>query len=232
MDSDRSASARKWIVGGLVIAAAVAIGGVVGHRDLSAEVDRVIEACRSAGPEVYFGAMAILPIFGFSLFAFVASAGPIFAPTLGVGPVIGCGLGALAVNVSLSYLLARRALRPLAERLIRHFGWALPDVCRYGPWEVAFLTRLLPGPPFGLQSCLLGVAGMPFGIYLVTSLAVPALYFSGMVCLSSGAAMHSPWAAGGAGLALVLVGWAAHRLRLRLTRPWPGGSSAALPEAG
>lgn len=232
MDSVRLVPARKWIVGALVILAAIGVGAVVGHRDLTQAVDRVVEACRIAGPWVYFGAMAILPIFGFSLFAFVASAGPIFAPTLGIVPVIGSGLAALTVNVSLSYLLAHRALRPLATRLIRHFGWRLPDVCRYGPWEVALLTRLLPGPPFGLQSCLLGVAGIPFGIYLVTSLAVPALYFSGMVCLSSGAAMHSPWTAGAAGLALGLVGWGVHRVRMRLTRPWNEGSSAALTEAG
>jgi uncharacterized membrane protein YdjX (TVP38/TMEM64 family) len=223
---------RKSIVFTVIgLTAIVVIICLAGHRNVTAWVEQVVHTCGDAGPWVYFGAMAILPIFGFSLFAFVASAGPVFVPTLGLGPVIAFGLGALAVNVSLSYLLARYALRPWAVRVIRHFGCTLPDICRYGPWEVSVLVRLLPGPPFGLQSCLLGVAGIPFGIYLATSLAIPALYFTGMVCLSTGATTHSPWMAAGAGLTLIAVCWAVYRLRLRLTRPW-NGSGAALTEAG
>ena len=175
--------------------------------------------------------MAVLPVFGFSLFAFVVSAGPIFAPVLGVGPVMACGMAALAANVSLSYLLARYALRPCALRWTQRQGWTLPDVRRYGPWEVALLVRLIPGPPFGLQSCLLALAGTPFGIYLPTSVAIPALYFCGMVCVGDGAFTHRPWLAAGAGAALLFVGWIAHRLRLRLTRSGPA-DRAALPQAG
>jgi uncharacterized membrane protein YdjX (TVP38/TMEM64 family) len=216
MDTLRRTRLRRWSVFVAVVLAVVPVIAHAEHRSIAATVNRVVELCHSAGPWVYFAAMAILPVFGFSLFAFVASAGPLFVPSLGAAAVIASGVAALTVNVTLSYLLARRALRPLAERLIRHFGCVTPDFGRYGPWDVALLMRLLPGPPFGLQSCILGVAGIPFGVYLVTSIAVPALYFSGMVCVSSGAAAHNPWLACGAGFCLIGVCCAAHRLRRRL----------------
>ena len=231
MSYGRTTPSRKSIYMSLLALATLIVAYIAGYHRISAGIERVVESCRLAGPWFFFGAMAILPIFGFSLFAFFATAGPVFAPTMGVGPVIASGLAALAVNVSLSYLLARQALRPFALRLVRRFGWALPEVGRYGAWEVSLLMRLLPGPPFGLQSCLLGLAEIPFGIYLATSLAIPALYFSGMVCLSGGAAMHNPWAAAGAGLGLIALCWTVHRLRIRLTRQWRR-SGAALPEVG
>jgi uncharacterized membrane protein YdjX (TVP38/TMEM64 family) len=180
-------------------------------------ISEVIGFCRSGGPGLYFTAMAILPVFGFSLFAFVASAGPIFAPVMGIGPVIACGIAALAANVTLSYLLARYALRPSALRWTRRQGWRLPDARRCGAWEMALLVRLIPGPPFGLQSCVLALAGTPFGIYLPTSVAIPSVYFCGMVCVGDGALTHRPWLAAGAGCGLLLVGWMAHRLRLSAT---------------
>jgi len=194
-------------------------------------VSEVIGFCRLGGPGLYFCAMAVLPIFGFSLFAFVVSAGPIFAPVMGAGPVIACGLAALSANATLSYLLARYALRPYALRWTQRHGVRLPDVRRYGPWEIALLARLIPGPPFGLQSCLLALAGTPFGVYLLTSVAIPGLYFCGMVALGSGTMSHRPWLAASAGGGLLTVGWLANRLRLRLTRPWPE-DRAALPQAG
>ncbi len=194
-------------------------------------VAEVIGFCRQGGPWLYFSAMAVLPIFGFSLLAFVVSAGPIFAPVLGAGPVIACGVAALCANVSLSYLLARYALRPCALRWTQRRGLPLPDVRRYGPWEIALLARLIPGPPFGLQSCLLALAGTPFLIYLPTSVAIPSLYFCGMVALGNGTMSHRPWLALTAGVGLLAVGWLAHRLRLRLTRAWPT-DRAGLPQVG
>jgi len=191
-------------------------------------VSAVIGFCRSGGPWLFFGAMAVLPVFGFSLFAFVVSAGPIFVPVMGAGPVLACGISALAANVTLSYLLARYALRPWALRWTRRQGWRLPDVCRYGPWEVALLARLVPGPPFGLQSCLLALGGTPYGIFLPTSLAIPMLYFCGMVCVGSGAGSHRPWLAAGAGVGLLGVAWMAHRLRRSVLRS--GGSQPAALE--
>ncbi|HEY3757268.1 MAG TPA: hypothetical protein VGL42_14045 [Opitutaceae bacterium] len=160
--------------------------------------------------------MAILPIFGFSLFAFVASAGPVFAPVLGISHVIAYGVFALAVNVTLSYILARWAFRPIAQRIVAWFGCPLPDASRSAGWEIGFVVRLIPGPPFGLQSCVLGVANLRFAPYFATSLLVPSLYLAGTVLLETGIQGKNIWGAAVAGIFLTLTAAACHRLRRRL----------------
>lgn len=187
------------------------------HQAFAAVVHAVVNACREAGPVVYFGAMAILPIFGFSLFAFVATAGPVFGPTLGLGHVIAYGLIALTANVSIAYVLSSRWLRPLATRILRWLGYSLPDTRRFGAWEIAMLVRLLPGPPFALQSCAMGVARVPFSAYLPVSVFVPALYFAGMVFLGGGVAAGDHRAEIEACILLVAIGALVHWLRRRVS---------------
>lgn len=211
--------------------AAVLFALWLNRAPMEAWVGHVVAWCRLAGPWVFFGAMAVLPVFGFSLFAFVASAGPVFGPVLGISHVIAYGLLALAVNVSLSYVLAVGALRPAAERVVAWFGFQLPDSSEFGSWEIALMVRLLPGPPFGLQSCALGLANIPFGAYLATSLAVPAMYYAGVVILSSGLAGKNIWAAVLAGCFLILVACAVHRLRRKLELRWRL-SAATVPGRG
>ena len=99
-----------------------ALGLLALRIDLRALMERCLDYVRAEGAGVFFTAMAVLPFFGFPLSAFVLSAGPVFAPTLGPGVVIVCGTAALAVNVSLSYWFAAFALRPWMERLIRWLG--------------------------------------------------------------------------------------------------------------
>jgi uncharacterized membrane protein YdjX (TVP38/TMEM64 family) len=182
----------------------------------AAAVHAVLNVCRAAGPLVYFGAMAILPMFGFSLFAFVATAGPVFGPTLGVGHVILYGLVALSANVTISYVLASRWLRPVAMRMLRWLGYSLPDTRRFGAWEIAMLVRLLPGPPFALQSCALGVARVPFSAYLAVSVGIPALYFAAMVILGGGVAAGNHQAVIEACILLCGIGALVHWLRRRI----------------
>lgn len=226
MEASRAHRGRlAWAV---IALAALGAGLWLGRASIESGVNAVIAWCRLAGPWAFFGAMAILPVFGFSLFAFVAAAGPVFAPVLGVSHVIGYGVLALGVNVTLSYVLAAGALRPLAERIVAWFGYRLPDVRKYGGWELVLMVRLLPGPPFGLQSCALGIAHIPFRAYLVTSVAVPALYYCGMVFLGSGLADHDVWAAAAAAALITLVAFAVHRLRRRLWTRWrPAAATAA-----
>lgn len=48
-------------------------------------------------------------------------------------------------------------------------------------WELALALRVVPGTPLFLQSYLLGLARVPFGMSLAVSTAVPAAYITGMV---------------------------------------------------
>jgi uncharacterized membrane protein YdjX (TVP38/TMEM64 family) len=186
--------------------------------DLAGHIDRCVGFFRAAGPWPFFAAMALLPIFGFPVWPFTAAAGPVFGPTLGVANVILCALLAVAANLAVSYWLSARALRPWVERGLTRKGYSIPRIPAGAEWEIALLVRLIPGPPFFLQSYLLGVARVPFRIYMMASLAVLAVFIAGTV-LSGEALIRGDMrglAFGGAvcGVAAVVV----YRLRRRLKR--------------
>lgn len=146
--------------------------------DLRLFAGRVVDLLRTAGPWLFFSAMAILPAVGFPLLPFVLTAGVAFGPTLGTATVVACGMTALAANALLTYFMASSALRPLVLRLLTWIGWRLPSVPPGGAWQVAFIVRLMPGPPFWLQGYALGLMRIPLLPYLVGSVSVPGAYFA------------------------------------------------------
>jgi uncharacterized membrane protein YdjX (TVP38/TMEM64 family) len=147
----------------------------------------VITSLRQAGPVVFFGAMGLLPVIGFPLAPFNLAAGPAFAPTLGLVPVILLAVAAISLNVALTYWLSRWALRPLVERAASWLGYAIPEIPHDKHLPAAFLVRATPGPPFFLQSCLLGLARVRFGSYMVASCTIPGLF--AMLCIIGGDAL-------------------------------------------
>ena len=166
---------RLWLAAGLaaVIAALAFLAmrmGVIGA------IDTVVLGLREAGPVAFFAAMALLPAIGFPMMAFTLAAGPVFAPTLGAGWVIGWGLLAVLANLLISYWLASRALRPLVTRVLTRFDFHLPENVAGDAWQVTSITRLTPGPPYWVQSYLLGLIRVPLVPYLVVSLLVMAGY--------------------------------------------------------
>jgi uncharacterized membrane protein YdjX (TVP38/TMEM64 family) len=144
--------------------------------------DTVVLGLREAGPQVFFVAMALLPAVGFPLSPFTLAAGPVFGPTLGAGWVIVWSLTAVVVNLLLTYWLANRALRPLVSRLLTYFEFHLPDNPAGGAWQLAWIVRLTPGPPFWVQSYLLGLIRVPLVPYLIVSTFVMAGYIVALVC--------------------------------------------------
>lgn len=189
--------------------------------DAIATTQRWFEACRDAGPVPFFVLMALLPSIGFPLAPFTLTAGPLFGPTLGVGTVILCSTFAVAINVSLSYWIAARFMRPLMTRLIAWLGYQLPQVGDRSAWISTLLFRIVPGPPFFLQSYLLALIGVPFGIYMLVSTLVPLGYISSMVLFGDAIARGDPWAAAGAVGLLFIVGGILHQLRKRWSKLAP-----------
>lgn len=168
----------------------VAAGAVCGYLfspTLTETVEAVVLGLREAGPVAFFLAMALLPAAGFPLLAFTLAAGPVFGPTLGTWWVILWSLTAVVANLLLTYWLANRALRPFVCWLLRYFGIPLPAGTAEGAWQITLIVRLTPGPPFWLQSYLLGLIRVPLGPYLVVSTLVMAGYIIALV--SGGAAM-------------------------------------------
>lgn len=150
----------------------VGAGLVARGLDLKALLAQGLEIIRSAGPVAFFTAMAVLPALGAPQMAFALTAGPVFGPTLGLGPVIGLALFALTVNMALSYFLARRALRPLLEVLFKRLGYPLPRATPGDEFDLIVLLRVTPGVPFPVQNYLLGLAEVPFGQYLLVSFLI------------------------------------------------------------
>ncbi len=145
-------------------------------------IDGVIVGLRDAGPEVFFVAMALLPAAGFPMLAFTLAAGPVFGPVLGPGWVIGWSLAAVVANLLLTHWLTQRALRPLIVRLLDFFEIRLPVGAADGAWQTALIVRLTPGPPFWVQSYLLGLLRVPLAPYLVVSTLVMSGYIVALVC--------------------------------------------------
>ncbi len=149
--------------------------GVIGVIDIA------VLKLREAGPVVFFVAMALLPAVGFPMIAFTLAAGPVFGPTLGTGGVIVSSISAVVINLVLTYWLANRALRPLASRLLTCFEFRLPDSMAENAWQMTLIVRLTPGPPFWVQSYLLGLIRVPLVPYLVVSTSVMAGYIVALV---------------------------------------------------
>jgi uncharacterized membrane protein YdjX (TVP38/TMEM64 family) len=154
-------------VGLLVVAALVARG-----LDLKALVAQGLALIRDAGPVAFFGSMALLPSFGVPLSPFSLTAGSVFAGSLGMPLVIVLALSAISFNMLFSYFLARRAFRPLLEKLVVRLGYQLPEVAAGDATDLIILLRVTPGVPFPVQNYLLGLARVPLGKYTVISCAV------------------------------------------------------------
>ena len=188
MPEVKPASPRGLLIKGGVLVLAVLVVGALALRGVPVRdgIDQGMTMVRSAGPWVFFFAMAVLPLFGAPLLAFTIPAGEAFAGQMTLGGVIAAALAAIALNLALTYWLAHRAVRPLLERLTERFGYTVPRVTPGNALTVALLVRLTPGPPFFLQSYLLGLAAIPFRLYMFVSWFCVLPWAVGAVVLGRG----------------------------------------------
>jgi uncharacterized membrane protein YdjX (TVP38/TMEM64 family) len=128
-----------------------------------------MEWVRGLGAAWFFAAFAVLPAFGFPVSVFPLSAGPLFGATLGLPAVLGLAGLSMATSMSISYGLARFILRPWVTRMLGYLGYVVPVVPVEKRRMFVVLVRITPGPPYVLQNFLLGLAGVPFGLYLAIS---------------------------------------------------------------
>lgn len=207
---------KLWIIGFAVVAIGVALFFIGGHFEIRARMDRVVAWVRDAGPVPFFTAMTLLPIAGFPLSGFTLAAGPVFGPTMGIGNVVLCGILAITVNVALTYWLAARALRPVAEWVVRRLGYRMPEIPPHATWLAIIILRTVPLTPFCVQGILLGLARVPFGPYMLVSTIVPSVYATAMMVLGDALMRGDRWAIAGAAALFVVVGVMLHVMRKRL----------------
>lgn len=144
-------------------------------------VEQVKAWARTVGPGPYFAAMTLLPAVGFPISVFTLMAGGLFGPQIGLGWTIVLSLLAMGLNLALTYWLARYALRPLLGGLVRRMGYGLPQVSEQNHAGLTLFIRITPGPPYFVQSYLLGLAEVRFGTYLWLSWLVQGSYAVAMV---------------------------------------------------
>lgn len=189
MSSDVSRPVRKVpvlkmgaLAIGLVVLAVLLLRGV----ELRGLVDEGMAAIRHAGPWVFFTAMAVVPAVGAPLAVFTITAGEAFAEQLGMGTVIAISLAVLGFNLTLAYGITRYALRPVLAKMIARYGYTVPVVTPGNALGVALVVRLTPGPPYALQNVILGVAQVPFRLYLLVSWLAVAPWAVGAIVLGKG----------------------------------------------
>jgi len=156
------------LVGVAVLVAALLLRGSSWHEVLDrgrSLADQGMALIRSASPLVFFICMALLPALGVPVLAFILSAGPLWAEKLGMGQVILFSLLALTVNFTLTYFLARWALRPLLTKLVTRLGYKLPRAEEGDATGLIVIMRVTQGIPYCVQNYLLGLAEVPFGKY-------------------------------------------------------------------
>jgi len=176
-------------------------------------IEAGVAALREAGPWAFFSAYALLPALGFPISVFNLTAASAFAEQMGMAGVIAAAGAAIAVNLVLTYWLARHALRPWLERLVSRSKYKIPVVADADHAEITLLLRITPGPPFFLQSYLLGLAGVRFLPYLWISWVISIVYATGFIVFGD-AILHGKGMVAFYGLSgLFAVGLIVHLLR-------------------
>lgn len=157
--------------------------------DLKVLMEQGIGIVREAGPTTFFVALALLPAVGCPLTVFTLPAGSVFAPELGMPLVLLLVCLSIGVNLAISYWLSRHLFRPWLIKLLAWMGYTLPEVSAQNHRVLVFLIRVTPGPPYVLQSYILGLAGIPFVTYFFISWIISSLYACAFV-LFGDALMH------------------------------------------
>jgi uncharacterized membrane protein YdjX (TVP38/TMEM64 family) len=156
-------------LGILAVLAIVVAVLVLRGLDYRVLIQRGLEVIRSTGPATFLIATAFLPAFGAPLSVFTLTAGELFAPQMTMLGVIAAMMLAIAFNLAFTYYLARYALRPILSKVVKRYGYSIPSVTPENALSISLTLRLTPGPPFALQSYILGLAEVPFRLYMVVS---------------------------------------------------------------
>lgn len=174
----------KLAIGGVVLVVGAVL--VLRGADGSTLVDRGMALIRGVGPVTFFVAMAVLPAVAVPMSFFTIPAGEAFGPQFGLTSVIVLAEVVLAVNLALTYWVARYALRPLLLGLLKRYGYSVPQVTAATALPVTLVLRLTPGVPYAVQGYVLGVAEVKFGLYMAVSWLCQAPWVVGFIVLGRG----------------------------------------------
>ena len=114
------------------------------------EMDAFLAWKQQAGFGVFFTGLALLPLIGVPITPLLVLAGATFEL---IPALLGCALS-IAINLALSYGLARYGLRKPLTRLLAHRRYHLPRFEKRNAIRSMIVIRLLPGVPMFLKTIL------------------------------------------------------------------------------
>jgi uncharacterized membrane protein YdjX (TVP38/TMEM64 family) len=163
---------------GLLVLYAFGLDGITGW---------VMESWRflqDAPPIVFFGAMSLLTIFPVPVTPFYVTAGSLY----GILPSLLWIPPAIVLNNFIAYTLTTTFLRPWLQSIVSKRGYSIPSL-ETKREQTLFITmvRITPGPPYFLQSLVLGLAGVDRLRFLVLSLPLHMIFVIGFVVLGRSA---------------------------------------------
>ena len=149
----------------------------------------LLDTVSAAHPAWLFLAIAFLPLVGMPASPLLIAAGIRLGTALGFVLV----LGALLVNLTAGYWLARRWMRVPLTRWLERRGYKIPQLTPADETQFILLFRVTPGVPLFVQNYLLGLAGVNFRRYLLVSLPVQAAYALAFVWFGQSLNSRATW---------------------------------------
>lgn len=209
---------KQWVFFTL-LAAAVLIGGVALVAKFG--VHGLQERLAALNPVLAIVAMALLPLFGFSIAVVYMAAGAKFGLWMG-GLVIA---GISIVHLIASHWIARSFLRRPLERILARHRHHLPHFPPSEERSIALMVALVPGPPYFARNYLLALATIPLRVYFW--ICLPVYVARSYVTLSLGDLSRDPsrekliLLVGVLLIKLTICGFLVQRLRRRLKGTHP-----------
>ena len=134
---------------------------------------------RSIGVIPFFTGLALLPLIGIPTSPLFLLAGVTFGLTAALaGSAI-----SIAVNLVLSFWLARKVLKQSLVSWLQRRDYQLPQLQAGKALSFLVLMRLAPGLPAFLKNYATALVDVPFGIYLVISWVITFCYAAGLIIL-------------------------------------------------
>lgn len=188
-DPDPSSPSRALLVVFALGALTATVVGVYlihtfGFDGLMAIVLDGWEWLQNAPPIIFFGAMSLLTIGPVPLTPFYITAGSLY----GIGPSLLWIPPAIVLNNVIAYTLTTSFLRPWLQALVAKRDLSIPTLdSKREQTLFIVMVRITPGPPYFMQSLILGLAGVDRLRFLVLSLPVHMIFVVGFVVLGRSA---------------------------------------------